>query len=186
MRSFTVATADGRLLTGLIASETASAVTLRRQEGKEDVVLRRDIEEMAASGQSLMPEGLEKDLTPRDLADLLAFLEGSRLAAQDVRGKPSPGGQAQPDGTIVLIAADAEIHGDRLVFEAEVRQPRLLDGRQRSRRLDVRGGIEPGQYAVWLDWACPNDAAGNGWRSTWAASRFTTRSAARAPGTITR
>ena len=64
--NFTVATADGRVLSGLIASETASAVTLRRQEGKEDVVLRREIEEMAASGQSLMPEGLEKDLTPRD------------------------------------------------------------------------------------------------------------------------
>ena len=29
---------------------------------------------MAASGQSLMPEGLEKDLTPRDLADLVAYL----------------------------------------------------------------------------------------------------------------
>ena len=61
---FTVATADGRVLTGLIASETATAVTLRRQEGKEDVLLRSDIEEMAASGQSLMPEGLEKDLKP--------------------------------------------------------------------------------------------------------------------------
>ena len=29
---------------------------------------------MTASGQSLMPEGLEKDLKPRDLADLIAFL----------------------------------------------------------------------------------------------------------------
>src|SRR5271157_1318364 len=38
--SFTVATNDGRLFTGLIASETASSVTLRREEGKEDVVLR--------------------------------------------------------------------------------------------------------------------------------------------------
>ena len=38
------------------------------------MLLRSQIEEMAASGQSLMPEGVEKDLKPGDLADLIAFL----------------------------------------------------------------------------------------------------------------
>ena len=37
-------------------------------------MLRSQIDEMTASGQSLMPEGLEKDLKPQDLADLIAFL----------------------------------------------------------------------------------------------------------------
>ena len=72
--NFTIATVDGRVLNGLIANETATAVALRRQDGKEDVLLRSQIEEMTASGQSLMPEGVEKDLKPRDLADLIAFL----------------------------------------------------------------------------------------------------------------
>ena len=72
--NFSIATVDGRVLNGLIASESATAVTLRRQDGKEDVLLRTQIDEMTASGQSLMPEGLEKDLKPRDLADLIAFL----------------------------------------------------------------------------------------------------------------
>ena len=72
--AFSVATVDGRVLSGLIASESATAVTLRRQDGKDDVLLRSDIEEMSASGQSLMPEGLEKDLKPHDLADLISFL----------------------------------------------------------------------------------------------------------------
>ncbi len=76
--SFTVATVDGRVLSGLIASESATSVTLRRQDGKDDVLLRSDIEEMATSGQSLMPEGLEKDLTPRDLADLIAYIASNR------------------------------------------------------------------------------------------------------------
>jgi putative membrane-bound dehydrogenase-like protein len=75
--SFTVATVDGRVLTGLIASESATSLTLRRQDGKDDVMLRSDIQEMAAAGGSLMPEGLEKDLKPRDLADLIAFLASS-------------------------------------------------------------------------------------------------------------
>jgi putative heme-binding domain-containing protein len=72
--AFTIATVDGRVLNGLIASETSTAVTLRRQEGKEDVLLRSDIDEMTASGQSLMPEGVEKDLKPADLADLIAYI----------------------------------------------------------------------------------------------------------------
>ncbi len=72
--SYSVATVDGRVLNGIIASESATSVTLRRQEGKDDVLLRSEIEEMTASGQSLMPEGLEKDLTPRDLADLIAYV----------------------------------------------------------------------------------------------------------------
>jgi putative heme-binding domain-containing protein len=76
--AFTVGTVDGRVLSGLIASESATSVTLRRQEGKDDVLLRSDIEEMSTSGQSLMPEGLEKDLTPRDLADLIAYIATNR------------------------------------------------------------------------------------------------------------
>jgi putative membrane-bound dehydrogenase-like protein len=72
--NFSIATVDGRVLNGLIANESATAVTLRRQDGKEDVLLRSQIDTMTASGQSLMPEGLEKDLKPQDLADLIAFL----------------------------------------------------------------------------------------------------------------
>jgi putative heme-binding domain-containing protein len=75
---FNVALKDGRVLNGMIASETSVSLTLRRQEGKEDVLFRIDIDELAASGQSLMPEGLEKDLKPQELADLLSFLGATR------------------------------------------------------------------------------------------------------------
>jgi len=78
--SFTVATVDGRVLNGLIANESATSITLRRQDGKQDVLLRTEIQEMAAAGQSLMPEGVEKDLKPRDLADLIAFLASAAPA----------------------------------------------------------------------------------------------------------
>jgi len=72
--NFNAATNDGRVFSGLIASETANSVVLRHPEGKEDVLLRADIDELTSSGKSMMTEGLEKDLSPRDLADLLAFL----------------------------------------------------------------------------------------------------------------
>lgn len=158
--SFNLATTDGRVLTGLIASETASAVTLRRQEGKEDVVLRRDIEELSASGQSIMPEGLEKDLTPKDVSDLIAFLEWLGPPA-----KAFPGNQPRPvrpagDGTLVLRAADAEIRGTSLVFEPHYGNLGYWSSADDHAAWTLEG-VEPGRYAVWLDYACPNDTAGN-------------------------
>jgi putative membrane-bound dehydrogenase-like protein len=71
---FAVATVDGRVASGIITNESATSVTLLRQDGKQDLLLRNDIEEMSSSGQSLMPEGVEKDLRPQDLADLISFL----------------------------------------------------------------------------------------------------------------
>jgi putative membrane-bound dehydrogenase-like protein len=73
---YAVATADGRVLSGLIAEETATSVTLKRAEGATDVVPRAQVESIASTGRSLMPEGLEKDLGPQALADLIAFLRG--------------------------------------------------------------------------------------------------------------
>ena len=66
---------DGRIVTGLIAAETASTITFRRAEGKEDVVLREQIEQLRSAGVSLMPVGLEKDLSPQQIADVIAFIK---------------------------------------------------------------------------------------------------------------
>ena len=60
----------------MIAAETATSVTLRMANGVEEVILRDQIRELRASTLSLMPEGLEKTLTPQDLADLLSFVQG--------------------------------------------------------------------------------------------------------------
>ena len=78
--NYSVATVDGRVATGLIADETAGALTLKRAEAVTDVIPRDRIEQIASSGQSLMPEGLEKDRTPQDFADLLAFLKSLQAA----------------------------------------------------------------------------------------------------------
>jgi putative membrane-bound dehydrogenase-like protein len=71
---FLLVTRNGQTLTGLLASETATAVLLRRAEGVEDTVLRSQIQELRSSGQSLMPEGFEQAISVAEMADLLAFL----------------------------------------------------------------------------------------------------------------
>lgn len=71
---YSVALDDGRVVTGLVASETPSGVTLRAREGVEQTILRRNVEEIASTGKSLMPEGLEKTVSPAEMADLISFL----------------------------------------------------------------------------------------------------------------
>ena len=71
---YTVATTDGRILNGLMASETKTAVELLDAEGKAHVVQRSDIDELVSSKKSLMPEGFDKQVPPAAIADLLAFL----------------------------------------------------------------------------------------------------------------
>ncbi|MCY4586439.1 MAG: HEAT repeat domain-containing protein [Bryobacterales bacterium] len=71
--NYVLVTNDGYVHDGLLAGETAGAVTLRGE--LEDVtVLRRNIAELRASTVSLMPEGLEETMTRQELADVIAYL----------------------------------------------------------------------------------------------------------------
>jgi putative membrane-bound dehydrogenase-like protein len=70
----TVATTRGQVITGLVVEDNAQRVVLKLQGGKLETVPRQDIEELTVSKISLMPEGLEKQLKPQEIADLFAFL----------------------------------------------------------------------------------------------------------------
>ncbi|MCA1685855.1 MAG: c-type cytochrome, partial [Planctomycetia bacterium] len=158
---YTVHLADGRVRTGMIATETASALTLRRQQGEQDVILRADVESMTASGKSLMPEGLEKDLTPRDVSDLIAYVTSATTTAppKSLAGNRPAVVEAADDGTLVLPASAAEVYGDALAFEAKYGNLGFwtADNDRASWRFNVP---RAGRYAVWFDLAC--DPAGAG------------------------
>jgi putative heme-binding domain-containing protein len=72
--NYAVLTTDGRQLTGLIAAETATSLTLKRADNATDTVLRIDIEQLKSTGTSLMPEGIEKQIDQQAMADLLEYL----------------------------------------------------------------------------------------------------------------
>jgi putative membrane-bound dehydrogenase-like protein len=72
--AYTVLTTDGRSLQGLLTAESESSITLKGQEAKLTILPRSEIEKLASSGRSLMPEALERDLTPQDFADVCALL----------------------------------------------------------------------------------------------------------------
>jgi putative heme-binding domain-containing protein len=71
---YTLVTREGRVLTGLLGGESATSITLRREKGESDTILRKDVEELRASSKSLMPEGFEREVKPQDVADLIGYL----------------------------------------------------------------------------------------------------------------
>ncbi len=157
---YNVSLRDGKVLNGLIASETANAVTLKGPEGRTEAILRADIDEVKTQGQSLMPEGLEKDLTPQDLADVIVYLN-----EQGPRPKSYPGNspalvvQAE-DGTIRLKASEAEIYGNSLAFEPRHGNLGLWHGDDDRAAWSVEVKT-PGAYTISIEWACDAGSAGN-------------------------
>ncbi len=79
--TFLVQTSDGRTLTGFLADQDNQVVSLRTAEGQTITVPRDDMETFRATGQSLMPEGLLKELTDADVRDLFAYLRASQPLA---------------------------------------------------------------------------------------------------------
>jgi putative membrane-bound dehydrogenase-like protein len=88
-QAHTVITADGRVLTGLLVEDSPQRVVLKTQGGKLETVPRENVEESRASKLSLMPEGVENQLMPQELADLFAFLVLDR-PPEDPEAKPIP------------------------------------------------------------------------------------------------
>lgn len=90
----TVNTKKGTVVTGLLVEESPQRVVLKVQGGKLETIARGDVEEIITSKVSLMPEGIEKQLKPEDIADLFAFLcldkHPSDPTAKRIPGTPNP------------------------------------------------------------------------------------------------
>lgn len=74
-QSVSVTTKDGRTTTGWMAAETENSLTLRTAAGTEETVLRADVATLAASGVSLMPDGLEQAMAEGEMSALIAYLK---------------------------------------------------------------------------------------------------------------
>lgn len=157
---YNAVTHSGRTFSGLLANENAGSITLAGQEGKQEVLLRSDIDEFQGTGQSLMPEGLEKDLKLQDVADLLQYLTNLGPPPKQFAGN-TPETMRPTGGFLTLPASKAAIFGEGIVFEEE---PNGNVGQWRNARDHIVWTIELPQAAdfdVWLDWACDDYHSGN-------------------------
>ncbi|MCA9177553.1 MAG: c-type cytochrome [Planctomycetales bacterium] len=91
--AYAVRTVDGEVFSGLIVTETPDAVVLGMGEGKEQTIGRSEIEQIRASNVSLMPEGVEKDITIQEMADLLEYLKPRPKSDEKSGGQAEGGGK---------------------------------------------------------------------------------------------
>jgi putative heme-binding domain-containing protein len=89
-QTVTVVTKDGRNLTGLLTEESEQRVILKLPGEGEESVPRNNVKYTRVSKLSMMPEGIESILDPKDLADLFAYLALDR-SPTDPAAKPIPG-----------------------------------------------------------------------------------------------
>jgi putative membrane-bound dehydrogenase-like protein len=118
-RQYTVTTKAGRVVNGLLASETKTAIEVVDAEAKRHVILREDIEEMIASNRTIMPEGFEKQLSKDDFVNLLEFLTA--------KGKYVP---IPLDKAATIVSTQSMFYGrdtsERLIFRDW--QPKTFNG----------------------------------------------------------
>ena len=153
-RSYTITLADGRVISGMILEESAAGFRIATADGRVQELLRLDVDELKRSEKSLMPEGLEQDVSPADLSDIAAWVAAA--------GQPPPSPAA--DQTVADQTVAEVIR--RLVRDLEPGTPeeyrRIPDifraavaaGRRNAdaELLDVLDVGLPGDGARLLDW----------------------------------
>jgi putative heme-binding domain-containing protein len=158
--AYTAVNKQGQVFSGLIAAETGNSITLMAADGKQHTLLRADLDEFVSSAKSFMPEGLEKDLTPRELADVIAFVQSSGPPPKKFDGNQPEAVTADANGTLKLLATNAEIYGKTLVFEPQFKNLGYW-GSVDDRAVWTINISKPAKHSIRMNYACENSTAGN-------------------------
>jgi len=158
--NYIVETIDGLQHSGVLVQETSGSIKLLTADRKEVTLIRRDIESLASNGKSFMPEGVEKDINPQQMADLVAFLQANTAPAKQFPNNQPETIRVEDDGSYRLLAGKARIHGPSLVFEQQYKNlgywSHVEDHADWT--IEIK---QAGKYRVLLDYAVDNSAAGD-------------------------
>jgi putative heme-binding domain-containing protein len=161
--NYTAVTTAGLSFTGLLSAETGNSVVLLGQEGKQQTILRDDLEALESTGKSLMPDEFEKDLTPADISDIIAYLRAEEAPRKLLAGnRPEVVRPEALRGYIFCLPTNAEVYGPNLVIE----EPHGNLGWWTAENDRAAWTLEVPRettYSVFLDLACDEASAGNNW-----------------------
>jgi putative heme-binding domain-containing protein len=77
-------TEEGIVVEGLLKDSNSQTITLQSLNGAMTTLNRSEIEEFKSSGMSLMPEGIESQISIEEMAELLWYVKNWRYAADKV------------------------------------------------------------------------------------------------------
>ena len=160
--TYTAVTKSGVTHTGILANETASSLTLRAAEAKETALLRNELDELQSTAKSLMPEGLEKEVSPTDAAALIAYIHHNvpLPARKQFPGNEPTVVKPSADGSITLTPFTAEIYGSTIVIEEQHKNLGWWSSTDDSVSWTINVPRAGRHSVAWL-FACEASAAGN-------------------------
>jgi putative membrane-bound dehydrogenase-like protein len=159
--TYSAVTTAGVTHTGMLVDESGGSITLLAGENKRVTLVRSEIDEFAGSTKSLMPEGLEKDVTRQEIADLLAMLGELRAPLKKFAGnEPVVVKPESLRGEFWLLATQAEIYGSTLVYEPTFQNLGYWQSADdhAAWTIDVPTA---GVFELSFEYAVPNDSAGS-------------------------
>lgn len=157
---YAVTLRDGRSYAGRIAADTTNHVEILTLDGARHQLARVDVQDLVHTGVSLMPEGLEAQLSVDEMAHLFAFLRAERRTRKVLAGNAPAVVRAGTDGTLTLQATACEVYGGDITFEAQFQNLGYWHGRDDCAVWTVDLAA-PGSFTVELDFACATGAGGN-------------------------
>jgi putative membrane-bound dehydrogenase-like protein len=155
---FVAESEDGSIDSGIL-EESPTSITLRQASGKTKVILRSELVTLKSSNRSLMPEGMDRLITPQQLADLLEFLQGQQMPWKVFEGNHPKIVDANVFGPVVLRAAEAEIRGKDILFEAPFQNVGYWHHAEDSVSWSLQIG-ERGTWDLYLEYACASQVEG--------------------------
>ena len=153
----------GVLRTGMIRDESQATVTLTDAEGQTHIIRRDELALLECTKQSFMPEGLEAQLSPPAIADLLAFLQADAQTSKRFAGNQPATVRPDDNGTLTLLASKARIYGPSIVFESRYGNLGYWSSQDDYAVWNFELS-EAGVFAVVLDYASAESAAGDRYR----------------------
>jgi putative heme-binding domain-containing protein len=144
--TYNVVTDSGTIVSGVLAAETPSSITVRQPGGKSQVILRKDIDPevgLRASRVSTMPDSLSRELTPQDVADVIAWLRSPSTTLVLLDGGPS--------SMSVLTAGDGKAQVVEEAHKSGGTAIRILPPGRHCAKIEnwhypIRKNPGPGQY----------------------------------------
>ena len=153
-------TDDGLQVAGIISEENSAGVTLTTPEGKQHFLNRDNLIGIETTNQSLMPEGLERELDATQLSDVLALIRDQVTPSKSFPGnEPTKVVVASKEETS-LPAKHARIYGPSLVFEEQYGNLGFWSHPD-DHAIWTMEVEQAGDYEVVFDYAVPDGASGD-------------------------
>jgi putative membrane-bound dehydrogenase-like protein len=155
---FVAESEDGSIDSGIL-EETPTSITLRQASGKTKVILRSELVTLKSTNRSLMPEGMDRLITPQQLADLLEFLQRQQMPWKVFEGNQPKTVTAKIFDPVVLRAAEAEIRGKEILFEPPLQNVGYWHHAEDSVSWTLLTA-ERGLWDLYLEYACASGVDG--------------------------